>query len=230
MHTGVARRVGLIAALVAAVLYMALGDRPESRILFAIPFFIIFALSLSLLVRGLKGVDRNLLEGTSSAGEGRAFSGPSGPHRRFSRPRRTLALLPYFPLLTIPVLMIMVFEGMILAPLPAKGLHVFASTQHLLKAQSDPAGPLVVSAQRRNGNVRFLVGGNPVPLENLHDALKKELSRRADWVVFVEGDDDLPFQNIVEVIDIANSLHARSVMLTPGMRREAQSRKTAGHR
>jgi biopolymer transport protein ExbD len=121
--------------------------------------------------------------------------------------------------------MVLVFEFMIMAPLPPHGLPAFVATRHLLKAQTDPAGPLVVSAQRRNGNVRFLVGVKPVPLENLHDALKKELSRRADWVVFVEGDDNLPFQDIAAVIDVASGLHARSVILARACDAKRKRRK-----
>ena len=100
-----------------------------------------------------------------------------------------------------------------------KGLLVGISSNEYLKASSNRSvGPLMISVERCGKSVCYRIDGNKVAAEGLYDALKKELSRRADWVVFVEGDPDLPYQDIVHVIDVAHELHARSVLFTPGMR------------
>jgi len=99
------------------------------------------------------------------------------------------------------------------------GIFVRVSSKEYLRATANRSvGPLIVSVERRRETVVYLIDGNEVSVADLHDALKRELSRRADWVVFVEGDEDLPYQDIVQVIDIANGLHARSVMLTAQMK------------
>lgn len=45
--------------------------------------------------------------------------------------------------------------------------------------------------------------------------LKKQLALRPDWVVYVHGDDDVPYLDVLSVMDIAREERARVVLLTP---------------
>lgn len=106
---------------------------------------------------------------------------------------------------------------------PPRGIRVSVSAKRYAEAMADKqVGPLIVRVEWFNKSVRYRVNGTEVPRENLGAALKQELSRRADWTIFVEGDDDLPYDSIVYAIDQANKLHAKPVMLTPGMKREVR--------
>jgi biopolymer transport protein ExbD len=55
----------------------------------------------------------------------------------------------------------------------------------------------------------------PVSWEGLHYALKAELARRAEWTVYVRGDEGIPFQDVVLVMDIIREEHAKVILLTP---------------
>jgi biopolymer transport protein ExbD len=104
--------------------------------------------------------------------------------------------------------------------LPTHGLFVEVSAKEYLRATANRSvGPLIVSIEIRKHEVAYRLNGKAVPFVDLNSALKQELSRRADWVVFVEGDDNLPYQDVAQVIDMAHGLQARSVLLTPQMKK-----------
>ena len=58
--------------------------------------------------------------------------------------------------------------------------------------------------------------------EELNSGLKAELSKRSAWVVYVEVDSNLPWQDALSAIDVARSLNAKVVLLTS--RAETKSR------
>jgi biopolymer transport protein ExbD len=62
---------------------------------------------------------------------------------------------------------------------------------------------------------KLYLNSTPVSWESLHDAVKAELARRADWTVYVRGDEGIPFQEVVLVMDIIREEHAKVVLLTP---------------
>lgn len=99
---------------------------------------------------------------------------------------------------------------------PSRGLRI-----HLI---AQPPGnvdtwtkPLVVYVRSQGWNVepKFYVNSKLVPWNQLGEAIKEELSRRSEWVVYVQVDPDLPWEVAAEVIDIAKSLPAKTVLLTP---------------
>ena len=102
-----------------------------------------------------------------------------------------------------------------------KGLGVSVSSKLYERAKGNrEIAPLTLSVERHGEDVRYLLDGENVRLEDLRRALKGELARRADWIVFVEGDASLPYQDVTQLIDIASGLHAKVVMLTQGMKQE----------
>jgi biopolymer transport protein ExbD len=66
----------------------------------------------------------------------------------------------------------------------------------------------------------LLINGTEVSHEEFERALKSKLSTRANWEVFVEGDDSLSFADPMYAIDVINALHAKAVILTPKLKRQ----------
>ena len=63
---------------------------------------------------------------------------------------------------------------------------------------------------------------------NLAGELKDQLKLRPDWVVYVQGDPNVAWANVVNVMDVAKGLHAKVVLLTsqPSMKaRKARNLK-----
>jgi hypothetical protein len=50
--------------------------------------------------------------------------------------------------------------------------------------------------------------------------LKSKLAERADWEVFIDGDDSVSFADPLYAIDIVNDLHAKAVILTPKLKQQ----------
>jgi biopolymer transport protein ExbD len=61
---------------------------------------------------------------------------------------------------------------------------------------------------------RWYLNASPTTIHDLPGALRDGLSRRAVWMVYVEGDPDLPCGEVVAAIDIARSCHASAAHLT----------------
>lgn len=85
---------------------------------------------------------------------------------------------------------------------------------------------VIVSVHRTNGGAladepELRVSSVPVSWIDLRQYLKVELSRRADRVVFVEGDQSLEIADIVRAIDIAQGAWpgVPVVLLTPALKR-----------
>jgi biopolymer transport protein ExbD len=119
-------------------------------------------------------------------------------------------------LLLLPLAFVMVFQNDL-----AKGIYVRLSPLH----HSGPdeiclEGPIVVTVKQRNSLSQTLVNGTEVRQEDLQQVLKSKLSGRANWEVFVEADDSLPFADGMDAIDAINALHAKAVILTPKLKRQ----------
>jgi biopolymer transport protein ExbD len=72
--------------------------------------------------------------------------------------------------------------------------------------------PLLVRVERDG---RLYVNSELVPTERLDSLLRKELGLRPpDWPVYVEGDRDLDWGVVLDVIDRVRGLHAEVVLLT----------------
>ncbi len=110
------------------------------------------------------------------------------------------------------------FVFMTLGPIPSKGLYV-----HLLRpGRTVPStdkwtAPLVVYIKHVGpGKAPDLyVNSVAVSWDDLSKALKAELSRRSEWVVYVQGDSNIPWAGAVDVVDVAHGLRAKVIMLTP---------------
>jgi biopolymer transport protein ExbD len=111
----------------------------------------------------------------------------------------------------------------------ARGIYVRLVPQH----HSGPdevclLGPVVVTVRQHGSVTQLFLDGTEVRRERLEEALKSELARRANWEVFVEGDDSVSFADPMFVVDAINTLHAKAVIMTP--RLKEQMAKTCASR
>lgn len=68
--------------------------------------------------------------------------------------------------------------------------------------------------------VLWYLNSKPIAPVDLPAALRSELSRRADWIVYVEADPDVNIEQIASAMDIVIGLYAKPVLLTPQTRKE----------
>ena len=73
---------------------------------------------------------------------------------------------------------------------------------------------------------RWYLNSKPIASVDLPAALRSELSRRADGVVYVEGDPDVNVEEVARAMDIVIGLHAKPVLLTPQTRKELQNARS----
>jgi biopolymer transport protein ExbD len=117
-----------------------------------------------------------------------------------------LLLIPLFVMVTKP---------------PARGIYV----RLVPRLYSGPdeiclEGPIVVTINQHGSVSKLLLNGTEVSREEFERVLKSKLAERANWEVFVEGDDDVSFADPMYAIDVINALHAKAVILTPEMKRQ----------
>jgi hypothetical protein len=55
-------------------------------------------------------------------------------------------------------------------------------------------------------------------LTDLQEELKHELARQRDWTVYVDGDSDCAFTDVMDAIDAVRGLQAKVVLVTPASR------------
>jgi biopolymer transport protein ExbD len=82
------------------------------------------------------------------------------------------------------------------------------------------AGLIVVEVQSRDGSSKMLLNGIEVSRNELEESLITKLSTRANWEVFVDGDESVSFGDLMYAIDVINSLHAKAVILSPELKRK----------
>jgi biopolymer transport protein ExbD len=98
------------------------------------------------------------------------------------------------------------------------GIPVRLLRSDVLRASTneEPTGLLVYVDARGN----LYLGSKPVAPEELSRSLEYEFARRADWVVYVEGDSDTTYMAVVRAMDLVRVAHGKVILLTPKMRAE----------
>lgn len=92
---------------------------------------------------------------------------------------------------------------------------------HVLKPGAVPANPdtwtgpvmVLVTDAGPGQEPGLFINSAVVPWGDFANALKHELSGRREWIVYVEGDDCVAWQNIVSVIDVARGDGAKAVLV-----------------
>ena len=90
--------------------------------------------------------------------------------------------------------------------------------QHVPPAQDSDrwVEPLVLRLQGARPGLpsRLFLNSRQLSWEELNSGLKAELSRRSVWVVYIEVDSNLSWQDALSAIDAARAVHAKAVLLT----------------
>jgi biopolymer transport protein ExbD len=122
--------------------------------------------------------------------------------------------LQAFALIGAPVMALLIpIFVLMLAPAIPVGLPV-----HILKLSSQDHNlpPLIVSviATNEGGRSALYVRSKETSWDELGNTLRNQLKVRPHWVVYVEGEDYASWRDVVNVIDVAQGLHAEVVLLT----------------
>ena len=80
--------------------------------------------------------------------------------------------------------------------------------------------PIIVTVKKHKSSSKILLDGSEMNSAELESALKRKLAWRADWEVFVEGDDMLDLADTMDAIDVIHSLHGHAVILTPKLKKQ----------
>jgi biopolymer transport protein ExbD len=127
---------------------------------------------------------------------------------------RPFSGFPAFALIGAPVLALLIpmFALMLRSPIPV-GLPV-----HVLKISSPDHDlpPIIISVISTNGSGQpvLYVNSKETSWGELGSTLRSQLEVRPHWIVYVEGEDDASWQDVVNVIDVARALRSEVVLLT----------------
>ena len=90
--------------------------------------------------------------------------------------------------------------------------------KHVPAAQDSDPGvePLMLRLKAADPGLpsKLFLNSKQLSWEELNSGLKAELGRRSAWVVYIEADSNLAWQDALSAIDAARSVHARVVLLT----------------
>ena len=221
MHM-IARRVGLwIVLLTLLGSIVATGPLGFHGPVLEIATVVLLILGLVVVISPEAGrIDRDLLAGPSIEQDSPREEQFRAWERRRTRTRVKLSLLPHVPIILISGLMILVVVEMVVSTRtwPSRGFYVSITSPSTLPPTTNTETAVVVQVQRRaksdyKSPPLFRIQGDVVAPEELRDALKRELGRCSPWVVYIYGDDDLPFADIAYVVEFVNGLGARPVLV-----------------
>lgn len=171
----------------------------------------------------IRVIDPVAADASMKMGEGLAHD--SVEHRRQRRLplRKRFSVLPDRGLVggAIVLLLLLPVFVMVTRHELARGIYV----RLVPRPRSGPdevclLGPVVVTVRQHGSAAQLFLGSRKVRPERLEEALKSELTRRANWEVFVEGDDSVSFADTIFAIDAIDALHAKAVILTPRLKEE----------
>ena len=71
--------------------------------------------------------------------------------------------------------------------------------------------PIVIGVDAQH---RYRLNSRLIAIENIPAALTKMFSTRANWTVYVDGDPDATYGDVVQAADAVRAAHGRVVLLT----------------
>jgi biopolymer transport protein ExbD len=108
----------------------------------------------------------------------------------------------------IDVLLVLLIIFMVITPFTSKGLDALVPQPPKNQQQTPPPTDrtIVVQVMRgAGGEPSFKINQDNVNFGDLKDRLSQIFASRAEKVMFVKGDTELPFADIAQVIDVAHS-------------------------
>jgi len=119
----------------------------------------------------------------------------------------------------IDVLLVLLIIFMVIVPVTPKGLDALVTQppKNPQQQQQPNDRTIVVQVLKVSGGApQYKINETPVNKVDLLPKLTEIYSNRAERVMFVKGDDDLNFQYIAEVIDIARAANVDHIgLMTP---------------
>ncbi len=116
----------------------------------------------------------------------------------------------------IDVLLVLLIIFMVITPLTPKGLDALVPQPPKDPSKAPPPGDrtIVVQVLRSGGDKPSLkINQEDVTWENLEGRLTDIFKERAERVMFVKADEDLPFADVAQVIDMAHAANVDKVGL-----------------
>ncbi len=106
----------------------------------------------------------------------------------------------------IDVLLVLLIIFMVITPLTPKGLDALVPQPPKDKTKTEPDinRTIVVQALKAGSGVAYKINQDDVQIGDLQGKLAEIYKTRAEKVMFVKADTDLPFQTVAQVIDIAH--------------------------
>jgi biopolymer transport protein ExbD len=133
-------------------------------------------------------------------------------------PASILPTIGYFYALTFSVLFLICgsFAG---NRARSYGIPVRVLRPGVIRSSTDPTKGLLVYVDR-DGNLYF--NSKRMKAEELPRALQAEFALRADYSVYVDGDSDAEYADVVRAMDLVRSAGGKVIMVTPSLRAEAE--------
>jgi biopolymer transport protein ExbD len=103
----------------------------------------------------------------------------------------------------------------------SQGITVELPRTDTIQAESGQSPALLVYVDSRGG---MYLNSKPMTADQLPRALEYEFARRADWSVYVEGDENATVRDVMAAMDLVRGVNGEVIMLTPGMRAEIADR------
>lgn len=149
-----------------------------------------------------------------------AAQGPSSGSGSFKallrQPRSTAPALGYAYAITCCLALLIVAPFQMLKFRVSHGIPTRLLSSGVVQTESSsPATGLLVYVGR-NGNL--YLNSKPVTASELPRALEGKFSRRADWSVYVEGDSDAKYEDVIRAMDLVRTAHGKVIVLTPKLR------------
>ena len=105
-------------------------------------------------------------------------------------------------------------------PAEFKGINVHVLPPPALQSAFDPlAQPIVIRADARG---RYYLNSKQVSLADLANSLESAFRTRPNWTVYVIGDPEADYGDVVEVMDAVRTAHGTVILLTGNELRPGQ--------
>ena len=107
----------------------------------------------------------------------------------------------------IDVLLVLLIIFMVITPLTPKGLDALVPQPPKDQSKQPPSTDrtVVIQVMKAAGQPALKINQEDVSWDKLQGRLEEIYKTRAEKVVFVKADTDLPFADVAQVIDIAHS-------------------------